>query len=95
MDDKYISLIYSFILDDKDNKDVRAKEKSFCMITINIPEKLVDVFNKRKFLQNLFEQALLDFNIHEINEVTEEFLLEIKERVLNIEIDSSMLDFEN
>ena len=95
MDEKYISLIYSFILDDKDNKDVRAKEKSFCLITINIPEKLVDVFNKRKFLQNLFEQVLLDFNIHEINEITEEFLLEIKERVLNIEIDSSMLDFEN
>lgn len=92
--EKYISLIYSFIIDDKENKDARANERSYCLITINIPEKLVDVFNKRRFLNTLFEQALLDSNIVEINEINEEFLLLVKERVLNMEIDLSMIDLD-
>ena len=91
-DGKYISLIYSFIIADPDNKDVRANGRSYSLITINIPEKLVDVFNRRKFLANLFEQALLDFNIKEMNDISEEFLLEIKERVLMVDIDSSVFE---
>ena len=87
-DDKYVSLIYSFIISDRANKDVRANERSYCLITINIPEKIIDVFNKRKILNSLFEQALLDYNVHEITDITEEFLIVIKERVLNMEIDS-------
>ena len=93
--EKYVSLIYSFTISDKENKDLRAKEKSYCLITINVPEKIIDVFNKRKILRNLFEQALLDFSITEINEINQEFLLEIKERVLNLEIDSSAIEFNN
>ena len=89
--EKYVSLIYSFTIADKDNKDLRAKEKSYCLITINVPEKIVDVFNKRKILNNLFEQALLDFSIKEINEINQEFLLEIKERVLNMQLESTAL----
>ena len=40
-----------------------------------------------------FEQALLDYNIHEITEIDEEFLLKVKERVLNMEIDASSIEF--
>ena len=93
--EKYVSLIYSFIISDKGNKDVRARERSYSLITINLPEKIIDVFNKRKILNSLFEQALLDFNIKEITEITEEFLLVIKERVLNMEIDSTSVEFDN
>lgn len=91
-EEKYISLIYSFTINDPDNNDARAKGKSYCLITINIPEEIVDVFNKRKILTNIFEQTLLDFNIQEINEITEEFLLIVKERVLMVDIDSTMID---
>lgn len=94
-DEKYVSLIYSFIIADENNMDVRANKHSYSLITINIPEKIVDVFNKRRILASLFEQALLDHNIQEITEIDEEFLLKVKERVLNMEIDASMADLDS
>ena len=85
--DKFVSLIYSFTINDDENEDVRAHGKSYCLLTVNIPENIVDVFYKRKILAQLFSDLLLEYNIQEVKEISEEFLLAVKEKILSMEIE--------
>ena len=86
LEEKYVSILYSINLIDEENKDERARGLSFTLITINMPEVIVDVFNKRKQLEELVESILNSENITNVNQITPELLFKIKTSILSMDL---------
>lgn len=86
-EEKYVSLIYSLNLNDKLNTDPRAKGKSFTLITINMPETLVDTFNNRKKVEETVKLILLDEKIDEVEQIKPNLLSRIKNDILSLNIE--------
>ena len=85
-DEKYVSILYSLNLEDELNKDERSRGFSFTLITINLPERIVEVFNKRKQLETIIQQELEKQNVKNVNQITSEVLFKIKQGVLSMDL---------
>lgn len=78
---KYLSLIYSFSIEDPSNLDPRAKGKSFAFLAISMPESLIEIYSNRRRLSSKLNKAMEE--IKSVDQLTDDFLSVIKTIVLD------------
>ncbi|MHA2362518.1 MAG: response regulator [Candidatus Hodarchaeales archaeon] len=81
---KYLSLIYSFSVNDPSNLDPRAKGRSFSFLSVTMPESLIEIYSNRKALSEKLESIVNE--IDSIEQVNHDFLKKIKEQVINLNL---------
>ena len=59
---EYISMIYSFFLNDLENNDPRYDGKSYCLLVVTFPKKFEPYYANRHYLSKIFDSFLRNYN---------------------------------